>query len=974
MGNNSSVWLDPQPFALKAASFLPLPHPYSMWLSRSERTRGRERWYAICLLALVSYLAPAAASADISPHHACSDTSLPKGSIGCRSAAGPTSTSVGGGDPGQNQGCLPVYPRDHNISAGAAVSPCDEEPPAGGPQASETDAEPGGSLALLYPPEGEKQLVGWGSLIDGRYLLVDLLHPRPWEPQSAAFPEKADFGGLDDLTMQHQVQPQLPAPVPRSRSCCNVGLGVQKKTAPSGTTGLWPSSTGGSSFRPPISAHPLLLSPGLQTATTAPTGAALAAALVSVRSNFVVPSQRNTGAEGFCIDPFIFLRAYPFWLHWPSLPSPNSRSRSSGTTGGRYRVFGRLGGGAYGEVWRAISVDSAASFVDIVLKRMRCGAFEGLGGLEEKEQHLQQKQEEADRVRRGFAREVFFGFWLRELPHIARFLEVLPANPLDLPTGGPASPSLPTAGAAEQEASAAAAAEAAAAAAAAFLPEMNRSELLAAAQSFRQGCEGKWLVFANEGSSLTHLFFVADRGGSGLLEPSALWWHLKAAAQLHRPRRRVRRIAAAATAAALAAGDAAFLPLLLQLQHTPSELLLLLRSLLQQLLLALDAVHRRQVTHRDVKLENVLMQPSLPPYARLADWGSAVSNNKYAPAAHALKAILGDEAPSPLEETDGYQPPEVWAEAATLAEQQKPLEQQEQKGGCKAGCDNSRTSGDLLHRLPSYDMWGVGLIFLKLALGTPTPFESLDRRKSARLARASRDKPLAVLRRDLLVTALGDLCLIPWASDRLPAYAAPTAVAPAPQHSLFSSLKSAVVSATDGFFRRWASLFRREKAEAQTVTETMQHQEMSPDADVGSAKDVALRTREMRKEELFELLSRVRRKVRGGELVIRQELAVQRQEHPGVQAPFDSTDDAEGFVPHETPVHDHEDCNDALFAEALKARDVAGIGIPNPLARDLLRKLLAYDPQERLTAEAALQHPWFAVSPEAASAVEPQKI
>lgn len=33
------------------------------------------------------------------------------------------------------------------------------------------------------------------------------------------------------------------------------------------------------------------------------------------------------------------------------------------------------------------------------------------------------------------------------------------------------------------------------------------------------------------------------------------------------------------------------------------------------------------------------------------------------------------------------------------------------------------------------------------------------------------------------------------------------------------------------------------------------------------------------------------------------------------------------------------------FAEILKARDPAGIGLPNPLARDLLRKLLAYDPQ-----------------------------
>lgn len=102
----------------------------------------------------------------------------------------------------------------------------------------------------------------------------------------------------------------------------------------------------------------------------------------------------------------------------------------------------------------------------------------------------------------------------------------------------------------------------------------------------------------------------------------------------------------------------------------------------------------------------------------------------------ALKAILGDEAPSLLEETDGYQPPEVWAEAAALAEQQKEREQQEQGDGYNAGCDSSRSSTDSLHRLPSYDIWGVGLIFLKLALGTPTPLESVDGRKSARVRRS----------------------------------------------------------------------------------------------------------------------------------------------------------------------------------------------------------------------------------------------
>lgn len=88
----------------------------------------------------------------------------------------------------------------------------------------------------------------------------------------------------------------------------------------------------------------------------------------------------------------------------------------------------------------------------------------------------------------------------------------------------------------------------------------------------------------------------------GFYTQSALWWHLKASASLSRAPRRVRQIAAAAATAAAAAGDAPFLPLLAQLQQTSDELLLVLRAVLQQLLLALRAIHGWQVTHRDVKL------------------------------------------------------------------------------------------------------------------------------------------------------------------------------------------------------------------------------------------------------------------------------------------------------------------------------------------------------------------------------------
>lgn len=103
------------------------------------------------------------------------------------------------------------------------------------------------------------------------------------------------------------------------------------------------------------------------------------------------------------------------------------------------------------------------------------------------------------------------GLLLRDVPHISRFVEVLPAYPSAASPGAFAPRAT---GAATVEESAAAAAEAAK-----FLPEMTKEDLTTAAMSARQSCCGQWLVFANEGVCLTHLFFVADKGGSGLLEP-----------------------------------------------------------------------------------------------------------------------------------------------------------------------------------------------------------------------------------------------------------------------------------------------------------------------------------------------------------------------------------------------------------------------------------------------------------------------
>lgn len=76
------------------------------------------------------------------------------------------------------------------------------------------------------------------------------------------------------------------------------------------------------------------------------------------------------------------------------------------------------------------------------------------------------------------------------------------------------------------------------------------------------------------------------------------------------------------------------------------------------------------------------------------------------------------------------------------------------------------------------------------------------------LSQAYQGKPPEVLRHDLQILALSDLCLIPWASDRLPAAASPTAVAATFQSFAFASLKSAVVTAAESFYLNWVAPYR----------------------------------------------------------------------------------------------------------------------------------------------------------------------
>eukprot|EP00898_Chlorokybus_atmophyticus_P008559 jgi/Chlat1/8704/Chrsp88S08082 len=183
----------------------------------------------------------------------------------------------------------------------------------------------------------------------------------------------------------------------------------------------------------------------------------------------------------------------------------------------------------------------------------------------------------------------------------------------------------------------------------------------------RNGGAELWLVFEDAGTALASMLYapVADftdpdssLGGMRLVEPSSYWRWLKTTE----------------------AGQYAT------------------RNLLQQLLQALRFCHAHNITHRDVKPENmVLMEtPGLnglgmgsthdQNHLRLVDFGSALDNNT-------IQFLYGKQGPTIEQETPDYAPPEAL-----------------------------------------YDIWSVGVVMLELALGTPHVF-NIDARTRALLER-----------------------------------------------------------------------------------------------------------------------------------------------------------------------------------------------------------------------------------------------
>lgn len=189
-----------------------------------------------------------------------------------------------------------------------------------------------------------------------------------------------------------------------------------------------------------------------------------------------------------------------------------------------------------------------------------------------------------------------------------------------------------------------------------------------------------WLVFRNEGQSLSKLIYTANerhqnsekeksrtRENFQILQPSS-WWHW------------------------------------LRQTEEGNEVM---RSLIQQLLWATKACHDRNITHRDIKPENMVVCATkggsgdclrgLPsktwPYnltMRVIDFGSAIDQ-------FTLEHLYGVHGPSRGEQTLEYAPPEAILQNKWFhGSPQKPL---------------------------TYDMWSIGVVMLELILGTPHVFQ-----------------------------------------------------------------------------------------------------------------------------------------------------------------------------------------------------------------------------------------------------------
>ena len=146
-----------------------------------------------------------------------------------------------------------------------------------------------------------------------------------------------------------------------------------------------------------------------------------------------------------------------------------------------------------------------------------------------------------------------------------------------------------------------------------------------------------WLVFRDEGVSLYQAIFEPVRVGNSMIMTQSLFWR--------------------------------------DLREKPHLLL----SIMKQIFQGLAELHSLKITHRDIKLENIFIDPTSL-HVRIGDFGSAI----HFPSREGTASHFPPNGPSVDEETQRYAPPEEWR----------------------------------IERSPALDIWCVGIMWLEIFLGS----------------------------------------------------------------------------------------------------------------------------------------------------------------------------------------------------------------------------------------------------------------
>ncbi|CRH01698.1 serine/threonine protein kinase, putative [Plasmodium relictum] len=444
-----------------------------------------------------------------------------------------------------------------------------------------------------------------------------------------------------------------------------------------------------------------------------------------------------------------------------------------------YTIKEKLGQGAYGEIWYAISINGKSPFKDVVLKKI-----------------LINKDEEASQL--NAMREVYFGEILKNCDNISRFIE--------------------------------------------YFEEYETNDGKNYYRYF-------WLVFADEGYSLSKHLFQTDMNNSGMLIPSSLWWSIK----------------------------------------KQNIGMLVLKDLIYQILNGINIAHKKNITHRDIKMENIFVSSKTPFTVRIGDWGSAVefSNPRFL------------FMPSENEETDGYQPPE------SLFGHMK----------------------NNFMRLPYYDMWGIGIVFLQFVLGTKNPLEVKNKRNEIELKKLFSKYPINALKEAIFLQSLSELCLTPWSksSELLILHH---------KKPLYSSIYSKNI------------IINKLKYHTSNTLINIKNQSFNIVYNIISQKYnslVSIPTSPVCSD--WRCVNKYS-----------SNISFKEEYHP-VDIIYKNVSNI--FNETKNNFFNNNTCNDEQFQKILQERDPSGIGLPNKNARNLLRQLLQFDYNNRINAQEALNHPWF---------------